>query len=220
MKRFSTLSLQHHCTSSSHPCPEFVSLKSSCLRQELFNILTLDSCGSVGLPFLVFDWNSGHPGDFSQCCWLHVHCGDGWRRALCAHVLFTWTGVHSTSLSAVGCRYTVVKAEDSSRLLGPTVSTSDHFLQCYRFWLMIDDRLYSTILCSLEQTHCARMWFYMCDKHFIAQFFNIHWSGILKGWHGWCHIKLLLPRCKFCVHHTTMLHVTSCKAAYIRCMHV
>ena len=27
----------------------------------------------------------------------------------------------------------------------------------------IDDRLYSAILRSLEQTHCARMWFYMSD---------------------------------------------------------
>ena len=31
---------------------------------------------------------------------------------------------------------------------------------CY--WL-IDDRLYSAIRRSLEQTHCARMWFYMSD---------------------------------------------------------
>ena len=27
----------------------------------------------------------------------------------------------------------------------------------------IDDRLYSAILRSLQQTHCARMWFYMSD---------------------------------------------------------
>ena len=26
---------------------------------------------------------------------------------------------------------------------------------------LIDDRLYNAILRSLEQTHCARMWFYM-----------------------------------------------------------
>ena len=31
-----------------------------------------------------------------------------------------------------------------------------------RIWL-IDDRLYSAILRSLEQTHYARMWFYMSD---------------------------------------------------------
>ena len=34
----------------------------------------------------------------------------------------------------------------------------------------------------------------------------------LQRWHGWCHIKLQPSRRKSCVHHTTMLHVTSCKA--------
>ena len=37
--------------------------------------------------------------------------------------------------------------------------------------------------------------------------------------HGWCHMKLLPSQHKFCVHHTTMHHVTSCKATYVRCMH-
>ena len=47
-------------------------------------------------------------------------------------------------------------------------------------WL-IDDHLYSAILRSYEQTHCARLWFYMSDKLFTAQFFflNIHQSGVL-----------------------------------------
>ncbi len=86
-------------------------------------------------------------------------------------------------------------------------------------WL-IDDHLYSAILRSLEQTHCARLWFYMSDKLFIARFLNIHRSGVLKRWHGWCHMKLQPSRRKFCVHHTTMHHVTSCKATYVRCMQV
>ena len=47
-------------------------------------------------------------------------------------------------------------------------------------WLN-DDRLYSAILCSLEQTHCARIWFYMSDWLFIARFWNIHWSGVLTA---------------------------------------
>ena len=42
----------------------------------------------------------------------------------------------------------------------------------------IDDRLYSAILRSLEQTHCARMWFYMSDWLFILRFLNIHRSGV------------------------------------------
>ena len=40
----------------------------------------------------------------------------------------------------------------------------------------------------------------------------------LQRWHGWCHIKLLPSRRKFCVHHTTMHHVTSCKATYVMCV--
>ena len=37
-------------------------------------------------------------------------------------------------------------------------------------FVLIDDRLYSAILRSLEQTHCARRWFYMSDWLFIARF--------------------------------------------------
>ena len=49
-------------------------------------------------------------------------------------------------------------------------------------WLdWIDDRLYSAILRSLEQTHCARMWCYMSDQLFIAHFVNIHRSGVLTA---------------------------------------
>ena len=87
-------------------------------------------------------------------------------------------------------------------------------------WLMIDDRLYSAILRSLEQTHCARMWCYMSDKLFIARFWISTEVVYLQRWHGWCHMKLQPFRRKFCVHHTTMHHVTSCKATYVRCMHV
>ena len=36
---------------------------------------------------------------------------------------------------------------------------------------LIDDHLYSAILRSLEQAHCACLWFYMSDKLFIACFF-------------------------------------------------
>ena len=32
---------------------------------------------------------------------------------------------------------------------------------CVCVWT--DDRLYSTVLHSLEQNHCTRMWFYMSD---------------------------------------------------------
>ena len=90
------------------------------------------------------------------------------------------------------------------------------------WWLidwLIDDHLYSAILRSLEQTHCARLWFYMSDKLFYSAFFWISTEVVyLQRWHGWCHMKLQPSRRKFCVHHTTMHHVTSCKATYVRCM--
>ena len=47
-------------------------------------------------------------------------------------------------------------------------------------WL-IDDRLYSAILRSLEQTHCARILFYISDWLFSAFFLNIHRSGVLTA---------------------------------------
>ena len=42
----------------------------------------------------------------------------------------------------------------------------------------------------------------------------------LQRWRGWCHLKLLPSRRKFCVLRSTMHHVTSCKATYVRCMRV
>ena len=48
---------------------------------------------------------------------------------------------------------------------------------------MIDDRLYSAILRSLEQTHCACMWFCTWVTSFYSAFFvcvwNIHRIGVL-----------------------------------------
>ena len=40
---------------------------------------------------------------------------------------------------------------------------------------------YIALFSALEQTHCARMWFYMSDKLFIARFLNIHRSGVLTA---------------------------------------
>ena len=87
---------------------------------------------------------------------------------------------------------------------------------------LIDDCLYSAILCSLEQTHCTRLWFYMSDKLFYSALKKKKSTEVvyLQHWHGWCHMKLQPSQRKFCVHHTTMHHVTSCKATYVRCMRV
>ena len=40
---------------------------------------------------------------------------------------------------------------------------------------------YIALFSALEQAHCARLWFYMSDKLFIARFLNIHRSGVLTA---------------------------------------
>ena len=92
---------------------------------------------------------------------------------------------------------------------------------------LIDDRLYSAILRSLEQTHCRShviLHEWLAFQVIARRFFNIRWhrSGVLTA--GMVGATLKLQPCgrKFCVNHTTMFHVTSCKATYVRsvCMHV
>ena len=114
---------------------------------------------------------------------------------------------------------------------------------------VIDDRLYSAILRSLEQMSrlTALAWGSTWVSSFTAHFLNIiiiikristapiyhnRWQHralynntnhththtistevvYLQRWHGWCHVKLQPSLRKSCVHHTAMLHVTSCKA--------
>ena len=67
------------------------------------------------------------------------------------------------------------------------------------FPLLIDDHLYSAILRSLEQTHCARLWFYMGDKLFIARFLNVHRSGVLKHRLGASSVYTIQP-CSLSLH--------------------
>ena len=50
--------------------------------------------------------------------------------------------------------------------------------------IIIVDRFYIALFSAVEQTHCARMWFYISEYLFIARFFcfcflNIHRSGVL-----------------------------------------
>ena len=70
-------------------------------------------------------------------------------------------------------------------------------------WL-IDDHLYSAILRSLEQTHCARLWFYMSGKLFIVRFLNIHRSGVLTA------LAWLVP------HETAAISACHFMQSYIR----
>ena len=56
------------------------------------------------------------------------------------------------------------------------------------------DRFYIALFSALEQTHCARMWFYMTEYLFIARFWISTEVVYLQRWYGWCHMKLLQSR--------------------------
>ena len=78
--------------------------------------------------------------------------------------------------------------------------------------------LFSALLSRLIALACGSAWV----TSFVARFcFWISTEVVyLQCWHGWCHMKLQPSRRKSCVHHTTMFHVTLCKATYVRCMRV
>ena len=58
-----------------------------------------------------------------------------------------------------------------------------------------------------EQAHCALV---VCVSESMTvashRVQNVDQSGYITLWllNGWCHVKLLLRRRKFCAHHTTM----------------
>ena len=56
----------------------------------------------------------------------------------------------------------------------------------------------SALFLALEQTHCARMWFYMSEKLFIARFWISTEVVYLQRLHGWCRMKLLPSRHVLC----------------------
>ena len=75
---------------------------------------------------------------------------------------------------------------------------------------VVVDRFYIALFSALEQTHCARMWFF-------SFLFYIHRSGVLTA------LAWLVPRETAAISARsvyTMHHVTSCKATYVRCMRI
>ena len=46
---------------------------------------------------------------------------------------------------------------------------------------VIINHFYIALFSALEQTHCARMWFYMSEYFFYSAFLNIHRSGVLTA---------------------------------------
>ena len=66
-------------------------------------------------------------------------------------------------------------------------------------WFMIAYiQLYiSSLLSRLTALACDSTW---VTSLLLCVFFNVHWSGVLKCWHGWCHMKLLPSQRKFYIY--------------------
>ena len=88
---------------------------------------------------------------------------------------------------------------------------------CY---VLLVDCFYIALFSNREQTQCARMWFHVSGHPGLlkACFFEYppKWCTYSTDWlagAAWncCCLST------FCVHHTTMHHVTSCKVTYTRC---
>ena len=99
--------------------------------------------------------------------------------------------------------------QDFERVPEHRVSFEANSMRYYYYYLSL---LYSAILRSRADSLRSHVILHECIA-FYSAFLNIHW----------CHKNLLPERVNlgtFCVHHTTMHRVTSCKATYVRCMRV
>ena len=94
-----------------------------------------------------------------------------------------------------------------------TTPLSRHCFITFPFIIIIViNCFYVALFPALKQTHCTLV---TCNSEWVtavSAFLKIHWSGVLTALlsllHGWCHMKLLLSLCIFCVRHTTMHHFT------------
>ena len=82
---------------------------------------------------------------------------------------------------------------------------------------VVVDCFYIALFSTLEQTHCAHVtWSHVILNEWLAFYsaflLNIHRSGVLQRWHGWCHVELLPSRRVLCTpYNYAPYHVTSCK---------
>ena len=118
---------------------------------------SLSACLELGARNLYFTgMRTGTPGKH--------HC---LRRCVIALAYF---GVNFyTVFCATQCQWTIWRENGAHRIrakLSKSTESGKEWCSHNSDWwslIMTDGRLYSAILRSLEQTHCARMWFYMSD---------------------------------------------------------
>ena len=85
----------------------------------------------------------------------------------------------------------------------------------YYYWSL----LYSAVLCFWADSLCLHVilheWIaFYCAFYEYPPKWCTYSTGMACATWNCCHLGA------FCVHHTTMHHVTSCKATYVRCMRV
>ena len=89
-----------------------------------------------------------------------------------------------------------------------------HLSACLLIDVAVFDRIYTALFSALEQTHCTLV---ACDSEWVtAAFHSAFWKSTevmyLQRWIG-CRTTGATWNCcrlgAFCVHHTTMHHVTS-----------
>ena len=136
--------------------------------------------------------------------------------------LLDMTTVSETSMNRESIGALSAYKVDISRTYSVQEYITVHFCLFFSFWL-IDWWLllyrYSTLFWT--DSLCLHVVLHeWLAFHSFFFFFMSTEVVYLQRWHGWCHMKLQLSWRKFCVHHTTMHHVTLCKATYVRCMRV
>ena len=75
--------------------------------------------------------------------------------------------------------------------------------QCMAVPGLTDHRLYSAGLCSRADSQRSHVILHERQAFYSAFFWISTQVVYLQCWHGWCPMKLLPSRRKFCVHHTT-----------------
>ena len=140
----------------------------------------------------------------------------------------TWLSVLSVDLQRSSCRWKINTAASLAvALWGMCIRIAAAHLNSLKatqqMLLIVIKRFCIGLFSTLEQTHCTLVTF---DSQWVTVTFqcvlNICQSGVLTALIGWYMAGAMWNCCclgTFFVNHTTMHHVTSCKATYICKVH-
>ena len=144
--------------------------------------------------------------------WWCKILGLQWMINKCKAKVVNCCHVDSWRVQGALLRWNSTRSVNVWQRLAITLHSNCHNKVAWHCPVTVVDHFYIALFSTLEQTHCARMWFYMSEQLFIAHFWIS--TEVLQCWHGWCHMKLLA----ISAHSVyTIQHVTSRKATYVRC---